>query len=71
MNTTELLDTPPANLLNDEQVATLLGFSTAWVRKQRYLKRKGQPHVFMVAPVMIGNVPRYRQAEVMAWLNSL
>jgi predicted DNA-binding transcriptional regulator AlpA len=62
---------PPENLLSDEQVAKLLNLSVAWIRKQRYLRRKDQPHVFTVEPVLIGGVPRYRPSEIQSWLASL
>jgi hypothetical protein len=59
------------NLLSDEQVAALLNLSQAWVRKQRYLRRKGQAHTFTVDPVLIGDVPRYRANEIQNWLKKL
>ena len=58
-------------LLSDEQVASLLNLSVAWLRKQRHLRKKGEGHVFAVEPVFVGSKPRYRAAEVHAWLNSL
>ena len=59
------------NLLSDEQVAHLINFSVAWVRKERWKKRSGRPYVLTVDPVMIGNKPRYRSSEITQWINQL
>jgi hypothetical protein len=72
MTNPELQTTPlQETLLSDEQVANLLKFSVAWLRKQRYLKRKGKPHILTVDPVMIGGTPRYRLSDIGTWLSSL
>ena len=57
--------------LNDKQIANTLSLSKSWVRKQRWLRRHGHPHVLTLDPVMIGSVPRYCVEEVEAWLLSL
>ena len=57
-------------LLSDENVASLLQLSVAWLRKQRRLKRKGQPYVFTVEPILIGDTLRYRKADLKKWLDS-
>lgn len=61
------MPTTPA-LLNDKALAQLLCISQSWVRKQRWLKRKGLSHVLTIDPIMIGSTPRYRQEDVMYWL---
>jgi hypothetical protein len=55
-------------LLCDFDIASLLRMSGSWVRKQRMLRRAGLPHVLAVDPIMIGTCPRYRLAEIEAWL---
>ena len=45
--------------------------SRGWVRKQRFNRRHGLPHVFDIDPVMIGSVPRYRLEDVRAWIEAL
>ncbi len=59
------------SLLTDNQVASLLNLSVAWMRKQRHLRKVGKPHVFTVDAVFIGDVPRYRSSEIKEWLDSL
>lgn len=74
MNTDVTLDVSdkiPDSLLSDEQLAKVLNLSTAWIRKQRYLRKKGQQHSLIVDPVMIGDTPRYRSSDIGIWLNSL
>jgi hypothetical protein len=58
----------PENLLNDTQVARLLNFSVAWVRKERWKRKTGQTHVLGVDPVIIGNKPRYRFSDIQDWI---
>ena len=57
--------------INDKRLAERLDLSTSWVRKQRWLRRHGQDHVLNLDPIMIGGSPRYRTAEIEAWLDSL
>lgn len=60
---------PPLELLcTDSDVAALLRMSNSWVRKQRMLRRRGQPHVLTVDPIMIASCPRYRFTEIATWL---
>jgi predicted DNA-binding transcriptional regulator AlpA len=58
-------------LINDADIAGMLGMSRSWVRKQRFNRRHGLPHALTVDPVMIGSAPRYRRAEVIRWVASL
>jgi predicted DNA-binding transcriptional regulator AlpA len=55
-------------LLRDCEVASRLALSPATIRRQRFDRRHGLPHWFSVDPVMIGSAPRYRLADVEAWL---
>ena len=57
-------------LINDAEVADLLSMSRSWVTKQRFLRNHGEPHTFDIDPVMIGTSPRYRAADVQAWIKS-
>lgn len=57
-------------LVRDGHIAELIGMSKSWVRKQRMYRRRGDDHVLAIDPVMIGSVPRYRLADVEAWLAS-
>jgi hypothetical protein len=56
---------------SDRDIATELRMSVSWVRKQRWLRRHGKDHVFAVDPVLIGNIPRYRQSDVQNWMDGL
>jgi len=58
-------------LINDKTVSNMLSMSCSWIRKQRMLQRRGEFHIFTVTPVTIGNSPRYRFADVTAWMSSL
>lgn len=58
-------------LIDDTAVADALGVSRSWVRKQRFNRRHGLQHTLTVDPVLLGSLPRYRQAEVAGWLASL
>ena len=60
--------TTTPSLLNDKMLSQQLCISQSWVRKQRWLRRKGEPHVLMIDPVMIGTSPRYRHEDVISWL---
>ena len=55
-------------LLCDREVAEQLSVSRSWVRKQRFDRRHGSPHVFDIDPVMIGGLPRYPREEVLTWI---
>ena len=55
-------------LVNDLDIAGLLSISRSWVRKERFSRRHGKPHVFDVDPVLIGTSPRYRMVDVLAWI---
>ena len=65
------MDTKTPELLNDKQIGQLVGFSPQWVRVQRLFRRRGQPHILSLDPVMVGSKPRYVADEVMAWVESL
>ena len=58
------------NLLNDRAISAMLCISQSWVRKQRWLRRKGDPHIFTIEPIFIGTAPRYRADDVVGWLES-
>ncbi len=58
-------------LLSDEDIAKILKLTPAWVRKQRYLRRKECPHAFDIDPVLVGGMPRYRYMDVQNWVNGL
>jgi len=58
-------------LINDADIAGMLGLSRSWVRKQRFDRRHGRPHALTIDPVMIGSAPRYRRSEVIRWVTSL
>jgi len=57
-------------LINDAEVARLTSMSKPWVRQQRKKLRDGETHIFDVQPVMIGDSPRYRLADVLDWIKS-
>ena len=57
-------------LIDDAEIARLLSISRSWVRKQRFNRRHGLPHVFDLDPVLIGSVPRYRFEDVLAWIDA-
>ena len=57
-------------LIDDDKIARLLSMSRSWVRKQRFNRRHGLPHVFDLDPVLIGSVPRYRLEDVLAWIDA-
>jgi hypothetical protein len=58
-------------LLNDMDIAGILGVSKPWVRVERFKRRHGESHNFNIDPVMIGSMPRYRIADVHAWIKGL
>lgn len=55
-------------LVNDGAIARLVCMSKSWVRKERFNRRHGLAHTLSLDPVMIGRCPRYRWADVQAWL---
>lgn len=57
-----------ARLVRDNDIARLAAMSQSWVRKQRMFRRRGLDHVLDIDPVMLGSSPRYRLADVLAWL---
>ncbi len=58
-------------LVDDAYVAKLISMSRSFLRKQRFLRRRGLPHVFDIDPVMIGSSPRYPLEDVEAWIAAL
>ena len=58
-------------LINDKTISKMISMSCSWIRKERMLRKRGEFHVFTVPPVTIGNSPRYRFADVVAWMASL
>lgn len=57
--------------LSDLEIAEIFKLSRSWVRQQRLKRRRGQPHVLTIDPIMIGGVPRYLEAQVLALMDSL
>ena len=55
-------------LVNDGAIARLVCMSKSWVRKERFNRRHGLAHTLSLDPLMIGRCPRYRLADVQAWL---
>lgn len=61
----------PDRYLPDKDVASILGVSSAWLRKQRWLRKNGMEHVLSIDPVYLGRSPRYRESELINWSGSL
>lgn len=59
---------PERILVSDRDIAGFLSISKSWVRKERFCRRHGLKHTLTLDPVMIGRSPRYRLAEIRAWL---
>jgi predicted DNA-binding transcriptional regulator AlpA len=57
--------------ISDREIGRLVGFSSEWVRQQRYFRRHGKKHSFPLDPIYIGTKPRYRASEVYAWVEAL
>ncbi len=57
--------------LNDASLAEYIDVSPSWVRKQRYLRKKGEDHSLTVDAIYIGNSPRYKASEINKWLEAL
>lgn len=53
-----------SKVINEKQVAEIVGFSVPWVRKQRY--EGGSIPYFKV-----GRSVRYRRADVEAWVDMM
>ncbi len=66
----DLPDQGSGRLVDDAYIAKRISMSPGWVRKQRFNRRHGLPHVFDIDPVMIGSAPRYRLEDVLAWISS-
>ena len=64
----DLPDEGSGRLVDDAYIANQLSFSRGWVRKQRFNRRHGLPHVLTIDPVLIGNEPRYRLKDFLDWL---
>ena len=58
-------------LISDGEIAEHLSMSKSWVRQQRWLRRKGEPHFLKLDPVMIGTSPRYRADDLNTLLNEV
>jgi hypothetical protein len=58
-------------LLSDDDIALHLSLSASWVRKQRWLRKRGDEHSLAIDPVHIGKTPRYRTEDFQAWLDDL
>jgi len=58
-------------LISDRDIAEHLSMSRSWVRQQRLLRRRGEPHFLTIDPVMIGTSPRYRVEDLDALLNEV
>jgi hypothetical protein len=57
-------------LLKDADLARMTAMSRSWIRKQRMLRRQGVEHALTVAAILIGTAPRYRLADIHAWINA-
>ncbi len=57
--------------LSDREIAEIFKLSRSWVRQQRLKRRNGLPHVLTIDPIMIGGVPRYLEAQVLALIDTL
>ncbi len=64
-------NTDMPQLLCDEDVAQIVSMSRSWVRKQRFLRRRGEAHTLTIDPVIIGSTPRYQERDVVAWIGAL
>lgn len=59
-------------LICDKDVARLIGMSSSWVRVERWKRKNRKDHALTVDAVMIGgSSPRYKLADIEAWINSL
>jgi hypothetical protein len=51
-------------LMSDKDIAAHLSISRSWVRRQRWLRKKGEPHFLTIDPIMVGTSPRYRLEDL-------
>ena len=61
------ISSAPSPLINDREVAHLLGVKPGTIRKQRCDRQNGRPHWFTVDSVKIGSSPRYFEEDVLKW----
>lgn len=54
--------------VGDGWVAAQIGMKISTIRVQRFNRRHGRPHWLDIDPVFIGSKPRWRRADVVAWL---
>lgn len=57
--------------ITDREIAEKLGLTTSWVKKQRYLRKKDEPHQMQIDPIYIGNQPRYRLEDFQNWVSNI
>jgi len=57
-------------IIDDRETAAIIKAKPATIRGQRFKRRKGLDHWFTVDPVMIGSLPRYRKADVLAFVEA-
>lgn len=57
-----------SEFVTDAYLAHHLGMAVATIRAQRFKRRHGQEHWLTIDAVTIGNRPRYRRSEAIAWL---
>ena len=62
---------PSHSLISDHEIANHLSMSKSWVRQQRWLRRHDKPHFLDIDPIMIGTSPRYKAADVDAFIGNL
>ena len=60
-----------SNFITDKDIAKRLGLTVSWVKKQRYLRKKAEPHQLNIDPIYIGNQPRYRLEDFQEWTSSI
>lgn len=53
--------------VSDSDIAHILGMSKSWVRKERFNRRHGHPHILDIDPIYFGSSPRYSEADVIRW----
>lgn len=58
-------------LMNDKEIADLVGFSQSWVRQQRSNRKHGKHHILSVDPVFVNDSPRYRRTDIEGWFTQL
>lgn len=55
----------------DKDIARKLSLSPSWVRGQRHKRRSGLPHILDIDPRYIGRCPRYRKADIDAFIATI